>query len=209
MCRSGNQYHVAVALSATLVIGADDHQTRILARCSRIGLQRAGGKARDCCQIAFQLLYHLRIAFALVGRGERVDILETCERKRLHKYRSIEFHRTRAERNHRVRQRDVAQLQTLDVAHQVALRTVAVEDGFGQYIRAAHERRSDCRLGSKADSLVLATLCFGEYADDFVYLVDCCYLVERDADARFGRVVEIYFALQSQRLYDGCFRLDF
>ena len=53
--RGRDQHHVAVALSAALVVGADYHQPGVFARSARVGLQGAGREARDRRQVVFQL----------------------------------------------------------------------------------------------------------------------------------------------------------
>ena len=49
VCRCGNQYDVAVALTTMLVICTNDHQACILTSSTRIGLQRTSGKACNSC----------------------------------------------------------------------------------------------------------------------------------------------------------------
>ena len=93
--RRGDQHHVAVALPAALVVGADDHQSRVLARCARIGLQRAGCQAGDRRQVLFQPGDQVHIALGLVGRGEGVHVLEAGQRQRLHERRGVELHGAR------------------------------------------------------------------------------------------------------------------
>ena len=93
--RRGDQHYVAVALSAALVVGADDHQPRVFARRARIGLQRAGREAGDRRQVLFQPGDQVHIALGLVGRGEGVHVLEAGQRERLHERRGVELHGAR------------------------------------------------------------------------------------------------------------------
>ena len=93
--RCRDQHNVAVALSAALVVGADHHQPRVLARRARIGLQRRGREARDRRQIVFQLRDQLHVTLSLIRRGEGVHVLEAGQRKGLHERRGVELHGAR------------------------------------------------------------------------------------------------------------------
>ena len=208
MRRSGDQHHVAVTLAAALVVGADHHQTRILARGARVGLERAGGEAGDRREVLFELRDQLAVTFRLVGGCEGVHHLELGQRERLHERRGVEFHRARAERDHRVGQRDVAQLEGLDVAHQGALRAVAVEDRLGKERRAAAQRSGDAVLLDGLHGLGLAALCGAEDADDGLDLPGGRNLVEREAYGAFRGVVEVDPLVEGQRLHDGGFGFD-
>ena len=90
--RGRDQHHVAVALTAALVVGADHHQSRVLACGARVGLQRAGREAGDRRQVLFQLRDELQVALGLVRRGEGVHVLEARQRQRLHERRGVELH---------------------------------------------------------------------------------------------------------------------
>ena len=206
--RGGDQHHVAVALAAALVIGADDHQAGVFARGARVGLQRAGRHAGDCRQVLLQLRDHRPVAFGLVGRGEGVDVLESGQRKGLHEGCGVELHRARAERDHRVGERDVAQLQPLDVAHQGALGAVGVEYGFGQVGAFAAQSLRQEVLGGELHGLGLAAFGGGEDADHGLDLVGRRHLVERHAHAALRRIVEVDAAFEGQRLHDGRLGLD-
>ncbi len=205
--RRGDEYHVAVTLTAALVVGADHHKTRVLARRARVGLQRASREARDDGQIALQLGDQFGIALRLVGGGEGVHVLESCQRQRLHERRGVEFHGARSERYHRIGERYVAQLQPLDVTHHVGLRVVLVEDGFGEYGRTARHGGRERRLGGDLHRLGLASLGLGEYADHLGHLLGRGHLVEREAHFTLRGVEEVDAARQGYVLYYGGFGL--
>ena len=130
--RCGDQYDVTVALAAALVVCADHHQTSILTRSTRVGLQRASRKTCNGSQILLQILDQHLVTLDLINGREWVYIGKACQAEGLHNCCSIQLHSTRAERDHTVSQRDIAVLQALDVAHQVALVTIFVEYGLSQ-----------------------------------------------------------------------------
>ena len=51
-----NEADVAMALTPRLVVRPDDGETCVLARRSRVGLQRARMEASDLAQVSFELL---------------------------------------------------------------------------------------------------------------------------------------------------------
>ena len=204
MSRCGNQHDVTVALTAALVVCADHHQTCILTRSARVGLQRASRKTCNGSQILLQILDQHLVTLDLISGSEGVNIGKTCQAKGLHNSRSIQFHRTRTERNHTVRQRDVAVLQALDVAHQVALVAIFVEYGLSQDSALASQLSGVVSLACSLHRLgSLATLSHSEDLDDGCNLLVGCNLVETHTHATRSGVEEVDTALQCQRLHHG------
>ena len=68
----GDQADGAVMIATRFVIGADNEQTRILARAPGVRLQRDGSEAGDFAQPVFELLEHLLISAGLIPGGERM-----------------------------------------------------------------------------------------------------------------------------------------
>ena len=202
--RCGDQHDVTVALTAALVVCADHHQTCILTRSARIGLQRTSGKARDGCQIVLQIFDHYLVTLDLIGGSEGVYIGKARQAERLHQCGSIQLHRTRTERDHTVSQRDIAVLQTLDVAHQVALVAIFVEYGLGQNCALTSQLSGVVCFGCGLDGLrSLATLSQREDLDYGCDLLVGGNLVEAHTHATRCGVEEVDTALQGQRLHNG------
>ncbi len=116
------------ASPAAEVVRADREQPRVLALRAGVRLQRHRGEAGDLGEPGLELREHLVVALRLVGRGERVELAELRPRHRDHLGRGVELHRARAERDHRLREREVARLQPRHVAQHLGLGVVAVED---------------------------------------------------------------------------------
>ena len=209
VCRRGDQDDVAVALAPALVVGADDHQPCVFARGARIGLQRAGGQSGDRGQVGGQPVDQFAVAFGLVGGSERVHVLEPGERQGLHEGCGVEFHGAGAERDHRICQRDVAQLEAFDVTHQVAFAAVGIEDAFGQELRLAQDRGRDGNLLRQFDGLGFFAFGLGEDGDYLVHLLGGGHVVERETNPILRRIEEVDAAFERQRLYAGGFRLYF
>ena len=202
--RCRDQHDVTIALTAALVICTDYHQTCILASSTRVGLQRTSGKAGDGCQIVLQVLDHHLVTLDLIGGSEGVYIGKTRQAERLHQCGSVQFHRTRAERDHTVCQRDIAVLQALDVTHQVALVAIFVEYAFGQNCALACQFSGVVALACSLHRLgCLATLSQREDLDNGCNLLVGRYLVEAHTYATRRGVEEVDTALQRQRLHNG------
>ena len=129
-----DEAHVAERVAAALVIRADREQPRVLALRPGVGLERHRREAGDLGQPSLEIGEHLLVAAGLVGGGERVQLADLGPGHRDHLGGPVELHRAGAERDHRVREREVARLQPAQVAQHLVLGVVPVED------RVAEER---------------------------------------------------------------------
>ncbi len=206
--RCRDQDHVAVALAAALVPCADYHKAGVLACGARVGHQRAAREAGNGGQITLQRGYQLAVALGLVGRHERVHILEARQRQRLHQRCGVELHGARAERYHGVHERDVAHFETLDITHHLRLGAVRAEDALGEDLRAAHQRLGDRSLLRALDALGFAACRLGEYIGYGLQVIVGGKLVERDVYALVRGVVEVDAARQCYALYHSGLGLD-
>ena len=93
------------------MIFPDCEQAGVFALRSGIRLRRNGGEPGDFRQPVLQLLAHLDVAGRLIVRRERMELGEFRPRNRKHFRARIQFHRARAERNHRMTQGQVARLE--------------------------------------------------------------------------------------------------
>ena len=202
--RCGDQHDVTVALTAALVVCTDHHQTCILTRSTRVGLQRASRKTCNGSQILLQILDQHLVTLDLISGSEGVYIGETCQAEGLHNCRSVQLHRTRTERNHTVSQRDIAVLQALDVAHQVALVAILIEYGLSQDSALAYQLSGVVSLACSLHRLgCLATLSHCEDLDDGCNLLVGCNLIETHTYTLRSGIEEVDAALQCQRLHNG------
>ena len=122
------------------VVGADGQQPGQLALAAGVGLQADRVVAGDGGQPLLQLADQLQVALGLVGRGERVEVRELRPRDRQHLGRGVELHGAGAERDHRAVEREVAVGQPAQVAEQLVLAVVAVEDRVGEELAGAPRR---------------------------------------------------------------------
>ena len=86
------------------------------------------------------------VATRLPERGKRMQAAELRPRDGQHLRRRVQLHRAGAERDHRSRQRQVARLQPLQVAHHFRLRMIPVEDWLGQILARARMGRPILRI---------------------------------------------------------------
>ena len=97
VCRGRDQRDVAVSLPPALVVSTDNHKAGILARCTRIGLQRGACKTGDNRQVFRQTSDQLHVTLDLIGRNERMDIRELGKAQRHHRHGRIQLHRARTQ----------------------------------------------------------------------------------------------------------------
>jgi hypothetical protein len=126
--RDRDQADVAARVAAAPVVRADREQARVLALGARVRLQRHRGEAGDLGEPLLEVREDLGVALGLRLRRERVELRELRPAHRDHLGGPVELHRARAERDHRVREREVAGLQPSEVAEHLVLRVVRVED---------------------------------------------------------------------------------
>jgi len=81
-------------LSVVLVIGLNDQQTGILARCARSGLQRRCRKSRDNGEVFFQLGNQFQISGSLLLRCKRMGGGKFGETHGKHLRCGVQFHGT-------------------------------------------------------------------------------------------------------------------
>ena len=150
--RARDQAHVAFALAAARVIGADREQPGVLALRARVRLQRDGVVAGACGQhLRSSSPSSSRVAFDLLRRGERVDPAELGPRDGNHLRRRIELHRAGAERDHRAVEREILVRERAQVAQHLGLGAMAVEHGVGEE-RARRTSAAGMRSGAAAST---------------------------------------------------------
>ena len=130
-----NQAHIAVTFAARAVIGANGKQAGEFALRTGIRLQADRVVAGDLDQHRFKLVDELLVTKGLIGRCQRMDVGEFGPGHRDHLGGGVEFHRARAERDHRPIHGQVLVGQRAHVAQQFVLAVVRVEH------RMLHERR--------------------------------------------------------------------
>src|SRR6185369_8888095 len=115
-----------------------------------VRLERDAREAGDLGEVALELGEDLLVALRLLARREGVEPVERGPRDRDHLARGVQLHRARAERDHAVREREVAALELLYVAEHRGLGVVAPEDRVLEVLaRAAlsgRDRARDRRL---------------------------------------------------------------
>ena len=135
-----DQAHVAMALAAAGVPGADRQQAGVLALRAGVGLQRHRVVAGAGAQHLLELGGELGVALRLVGGREGVQAAELGPGHRDHLGGGVELHRARAERDHRAVEREVLVGQAAQVAQHAGLGPVGAEHRVGQEGRAAQLR---------------------------------------------------------------------
>ena len=151
--RGGNQANMAVALTVRRVVGAYHQQARVFALAARIGLQADSRIARGLAQPLAQLRIQQRVALALVGGREGVDVGELRPGDGNHLAGGVELHGAGAQRNHAAVQRQVFVAQASDVTQHAGLGLVAVEHRVRQKAAAAAQRLGDQRGDARARAL--------------------------------------------------------
>ncbi|MPL94939.1 hypothetical protein SDC9_41102 [bioreactor metagenome] len=194
MRRNRDQAHATVPLAARAVPGGDRHQPGIFALRARVRLHREGVIAGDLAQFLLEIGDHLGIALGLVRRREGMQRGELGPGDRHHLGRGVELHRTRAKRDHRPVEREVAVREPAHVAHHLAFRPVHVEDRVGEIgalpqHRLGEAERNRFRRGfGDAEGV--------EHASDHVAIGE---LVDRDADAVASDLAQVDAAMARRR----------
>ena len=128
-------------LSTRDMILTDHHQSGIFSGSTGIRHQATSGKSGHLAQHFLGFPDHLLITLCLRHRGKRVDCTQLRPSDRQHLNSSIQFHRTRSQRNHGSSQRNISSLQVLHVTHHSSLRMVDVKHGLLQdFIVTQHHR---------------------------------------------------------------------
>ncbi len=135
--RGRDQAHVAGALAAVDVVGADRQQAGQLPLGAGVGLDRHPVVSGDRGQPPLELGDHRVVALGVLRRGERVQVGEAGQADRLHLRGGVELHGARPERDHPPVQRVVAGREPAQVAQHRRLRPVAVEHLVGEEVGGA------------------------------------------------------------------------
>ena len=112
--------NVPVALAAGVVVPSNGHETRILPRSARVGLQAHAIETCDFTELLRQGIEHLGVALGLRGVSEGVHVRELWPRDGHHLRRAVELHGAGAEGDHGVAQRQVTVFQVLQVPEKVS-----------------------------------------------------------------------------------------
>ena len=146
--RGRNQAHLALWLALRQQVLMNGLQPGILALCTGVGLERHARKAGDVGQPPAQLRQHGGIALRLAFGGEGVDVGKGRPGDGGHLGSGIELHGARAQRDHRMHQRDVAVFQPLQVADEFRFAVEAVEHLVRQHGVGAQQAGQHVAVGS-------------------------------------------------------------
>ncbi|MCY1419456.1 hypothetical protein D9M71_350460 [compost metagenome] len=141
--RRRDQAQRALRLVAATVVAGNGHQACVFTLGTGVGLHADGIEAGDRAQPAFQLVDHRLVAGGLGRRGERVQLGKAGPGDGDHLAGGVELHGARAQRDHRLVQRQVLVLQLLEVAQHLGFTVVQVEHRVGEERRAPHQAGGD------------------------------------------------------------------
>ena len=125
--RTRDQADFAMAFATAGMVAADRHDTGVFALRTGVRLHTDGVEPGDDSEPAFQAADHFHVALRLIDRSEGVNVAELRPGDRNHFTGGVELHRAGAERDHRVIERQILVLQTLEVAQHFVLGVIAVE----------------------------------------------------------------------------------
>ncbi len=103
-----------------------------------------------------------------------------------HLARGVELHRARAEGDHRRRQRQIAVLESLQIAQHLRFGMMRVEDGMGAEGRGARQRFGNCGPGLQGRNTLRPQIASGrrrKHAHDVGQIIVRNRLIERHADS--------------------------
>ncbi|KAF1060951.1 MAG: hypothetical protein GAK45_02373 [Pseudomonas citronellolis] len=143
--RRRNQAQGALGLMAAAVIAGDGHQSGIFTLGAGVGLHADGIETGDRAQPALQLVDHRLVALHLCSRCKGMQQGKARPGDGNHFAGGVEFHGARAQRNHRLVQRQVLVLQLLEVTQHLGFAVVQVEYRMFEQRRAAHQSVRHCR----------------------------------------------------------------
>ncbi|GJC97616.1 putative metal-dependent RNase [Colletotrichum higginsianum] len=203
--RDRDQADVTLLARLLLEVLADDAQAGELALGARVGLQGDGVHGGDALELLRQAVDQGRVALELAHGRVGVDRGEAGEGDERHLGRAVQLHGAGSERDHGVDEGQVLGLEVMDVAEDLRLTAVGVEDGVGEVGRLATERLGQQFrnvLGEGAVGLArdLGGLGAGGFAEDGGdgvedFLVD--RLVNTDANITVSIVAEAQTSLLS------------
>ncbi len=186
--RFRDQADITPRIAAALVIGMDHAQPGVLALAARVGLEADGGEPGDLAEPRFEIAIESGVAALLVRGGEGVNLSELAPRHGDHLACGVEFHRARAQRDHRVRQRQVPPLQTEHVPQHLVLAVVALEDRVREVgAGPGRPRGQRPRLGERS----LARSIAGDGRDHRRQVRPGRRLVEAHADGAVAEVSQV------------------
>jgi hypothetical protein len=150
MCRHRDQAGAPVPVAVVLMVLPDHQQAGELALTSRVGLHGHLCKPCDLGQCGLQLVEQLLIALGLRARREGMQPVELAPAHRHHLGGGVQLHGAGAQRDHGRGERQVLDLEPLEVAQHLGLAVAAMEYWVGQERRAAAEGLRNRRLGVDA-----------------------------------------------------------
>ena len=125
--RFRDQADLAVRFTAAGVVAGNRHQAGVFALGAGVRLHADGVEAGHRLQPFGEAGDHFVVAGDLLARGKRVDAAEFRPGDRDHFAGRVQLHGARAERDHRMVERQVLVLQRLQVAQHLVLGVVRVE----------------------------------------------------------------------------------
>ena len=171
-----------MVLTFLVQILAYGHQSRILACRTRSRLQVACRKTRDSSQLLLQVFHDFHVSSHLLCWRQWVNTHIAGIGHRNHSSCWVEFHRTRAQWNHRMRQTNILSIKAFDIAHHLRLGTVFLEYLFLQVIHLANTIFVNC---PKPFERLLAILilrhiarCVSKHLNQVVHVVHSHTLVQ-------------------------------
>ena len=180
--RLRDEAHPPLGLAARLEVATDHEQAGELALRSGVGLERHRGEPGELAQHALEVGDETAVAAGLVGGRERMERAELGPRHRRHLGGGVELHGARAERDHRVGERQVLGRERVQVAQHRGLRAMPVEHRMIEEARGPRVRRlrSRDRRDRRRDAPPTCTAV--EHLEQRVDVLVARGLVERDAD---------------------------
>ncbi|MNH04525.1 hypothetical protein D3C79_638220 [compost metagenome] len=137
--RRWNEAQCALGLMPAVVIAGDGHEAGVFTLGTRVGLHADGIETGNGAQPSLQLVDHRLVAHGLAGWGEGVELGEAGPGDRDHLAGGVEFHGARAQRDHRLVQRQVLVLQLLEITQHLGFAVMQVEHRVREEWRAAHQ----------------------------------------------------------------------
>ncbi|GKT96520.1 hypothetical protein Ct61P_14370 [Colletotrichum tofieldiae] len=128
--RDRDQADVALLAWLLFEVLADDTQTGELTLSAGIGLQGDGVHGGNALELLRQTLNQSGVALELTRGSVGMDRGEARERDQSHLGRAVQLHRAGSEGNHGVNEGQILGLKVVDVAEDLRLAAVGVEDGL-------------------------------------------------------------------------------
>ncbi len=139
------------------MVTADGKQSREFTLAPRIGLKADGVVAGDLAEHSLQLVDESRVPSCVAGRCVRMDVGEFGPCDRNHLGGCVQFHRARAERNHRSIECEILVGKTSQVTKHLGLGSVATKRCLMQEVVASLKVIGECEAERSLPNLLFGT----------------------------------------------------